>query len=69
MNNKLYTVYSVQIRETGDILGIFDCEEDAMEEIERQEQEDTDNNEYQDKYYSVYEHEVDLSDGKLLDKD
>jgi hypothetical protein len=38
MNNKLYTVYSVQIRETGDILGIFDCEEDAMEEIERQEQ-------------------------------
>lgn len=62
---KLFTIYSVQIKETGDILGIFDCEEDAMEEIERQEQEDTDNNEYQDKYYSVYEHMVDLGEGKI----
>lgn len=67
MSNKLQTIYSVQIRETGDILSTFDREEDAWGEIERQEQEDIDNNEYEDEYYAIYKHKVDLLDGELLD--
>ena len=63
---KLAELYTVEIRETGDILGIYNTIEEAEAEIERQEQEDHDNHQYTDDYYAIYKHIVDLGDGELL---
>jgi len=63
---KLAELYTVEIRETGDILGIYNTIEEAEAEIERQEQEDHNDNQYTDDYYAIYKHIVDLGDGELL---
>lgn len=63
---KLRKLYTVEIRETGDILGIYNTIDEAEAEIERQEQEDHDNNQYTDDYYAIYMHIADFRDGELL---